>query len=57
MNSLFAKCYLSGDEIHILYTQKQFQDNIEDMELSTKAFRNDDSEDSKYFFLGYQPDE
>ncbi len=33
--SLFAKCYMKGNQIHIIYTQKLFRNHIKDFDLST----------------------
>ena len=30
--SLFAKCYIANREIHIIYTQKMFRDNIKNLQ-------------------------
>jgi hypothetical protein len=38
-NSLFAKCYLDNNTMHIIYTQKLFKDHIKDFELCTVLYK------------------
>ena len=39
-NTLFAKCYISGRDLKIIYTQKMFSNNIKDLELNTTLHKN-----------------
>jgi len=40
LKSLFAKCYIQNAALKIIYTQKQFMDNVKEHTLSAVLYKN-----------------